>query len=200
MSIVHTVKINDVLSGRGNGPNQHPGNIIFRRIVANKSEAYNRASCQKEKQKIKDEVIVQVTCNEGRFLSKRDTNGLYHILNEKQIRKKTGQALRDLKNNDANATDNKIAPSQRDIGLPSGYKKPRNNDTTDSQTCSPELDIHREQPENNDIIDGQTCIARSMMSQEATKNNFNSNIKNINVRSNRPYSKVIHEAHSKLIQ
>jgi len=150
MNSVQTVQINDVLSGRGNGPNLHSGNIVFRRTVALKSDAYNRSSCScEDKRKIIEEVVGQITSNEGRFLSKMDENGLRRILDLKETKLKTAQALRDSKNNDA--TDDEISTNQHDIGL------------------SPECNLLREQPMNNDTTNEQTCNLQDIF-MESTNN------------------------------
>lgn len=87
----------DVLGGRGNGSNMHPGNINFRKLAANHKDTYHVAS-NEQKAFIKRQVVEQIHNGNGRFLNKND-DGVWEIMDEKYALKKTGQALRDVKVN-----------------------------------------------------------------------------------------------------
>jgi len=112
MQLVQTENSSDVLGGRGNGPNNHSGNIVFRRIVSVKREDYSKSS-NKEKQEIIEEVNKYITTYGGRFLSEKDQNGWRHVLDLKDRKKKIAQALRE-KPRINNATGGDTLSTQQD--------------------------------------------------------------------------------------
>ncbi len=88
---------NDVLAGRGNGVNLHPGNIRFRQLVNVAKEGYVLASLE-DKRKYAN-CIVQHIRNlspPGRFLKKSSgKDGYWSVMNDKGAHDKTRQALRE---------------------------------------------------------------------------------------------------------
>lgn len=96
---------NDVLFGRGSGPNEHEGNIRFRRMVAERKEQYLGTNHRITKANIAREIVDAVFAVNGRFLKKMDANehklcGIsedieaYVIADENTIMEKAKQALR----------------------------------------------------------------------------------------------------------
>mmetsp|Transcript_4118 Transcript_4118/g.6061 ORF Transcript_4118/g.6061 Transcript_4118/m.6061 type:complete len:434 (+) Transcript_4118:234-1535(+) len=61
---------NDVLFGRGSGPNDHEGNIRFRALVSERKTEYMATSHRQTKAKIAREIVNQVIEKGGRFLKK----------------------------------------------------------------------------------------------------------------------------------
>lgn len=88
---------NDVLAGRGNGPNMHPGNIYFRNLVEEQKQTYTSSQSKNEKNDIISKIIQQIQNRNpsGRFLTRDNKSGLWHSTDYKKIVRKTGQALRE---------------------------------------------------------------------------------------------------------
>jgi hypothetical protein len=64
---------NDVLFGRGSGPNDHEGNIRFRVLVGARKEEYMATNHRQTKAKIARDIVNQVLALNGRFLKKVET-------------------------------------------------------------------------------------------------------------------------------
>jgi hypothetical protein len=62
----------DVLIGRGSGPNDHEGNILFRSLVRDRKSEYMATNHRQTKTKIAREVIDTVLAQNGRFMKKID--------------------------------------------------------------------------------------------------------------------------------
>lgn len=60
----------DILCGRGSGPNDHEGNIRFRSLIAKRESEYRSTSNRLAKTKIAQDVINEVFKKNGRFLKK----------------------------------------------------------------------------------------------------------------------------------
>jgi len=71
-SILTTPNKNDILCGRGSGPNDHIGNVSFRKLVSSRKEEYMKASSRAQKQLIAKEIIETISSMDppGRFLEK----------------------------------------------------------------------------------------------------------------------------------
>lgn len=84
----------DVIKGRGNGANLHPGNVSFRKIVSAHKDAYY-VSSNDEKKKIVYRIIqlVQASNPPGRFLT--EDAGVWKPMDQRSIFRKVGQALRE---------------------------------------------------------------------------------------------------------
>jgi hypothetical protein len=87
---------NDVLSGRGNRANLHPGNIYFRSLITRQKTKYV-ASSAKEKKAISRQIVDQIHARNppGRFLHQNNDTQEWELLTRKKILKKTGQGLRE---------------------------------------------------------------------------------------------------------
>lgn len=95
---------NDVLKGRGNGPQNHPGNIQFREFVNNYKFEYV-SSNKKDKKQFCEKIFKQVKdqCPPGRFIEKEAKVDIWYELDKEAAMKKISQALRE------NASDMKAA-------------------------------------------------------------------------------------------
>merc|ERR1719469_923456 len=84
----------DVIKGRGNGANLHPGNVSFRKLVTSHKDAYC-VSSNEEKKRIVMRIIqlIQASDPPGRFLS--EDNGAWTLMDSKSVFRKVGQALRE---------------------------------------------------------------------------------------------------------
>jgi hypothetical protein len=96
--LISDIGPNDVLLGRGAGPNEHVGNITFRQIVADHKKAYMTTTNRKIKNQIAKQAIQVVKADNGRFLQKvKDKDGdIYMLADETVVLEKTKQALRHL--------------------------------------------------------------------------------------------------------
>jgi hypothetical protein len=96
---------NDVLFGRGSGPNDHEGNIKFRELVLMRKTEYMATNHRQTKAKIALSIVETVFLSNGRFLKKIEgdeakklglPNGTdaYTIADHETIMEKAKQALR----------------------------------------------------------------------------------------------------------
>ena len=86
----------DILSGRGNGANQHPGNIYFRNLITKNKYQYIHTGPSEKKLITKRIVAAIATRNPpGRFLKQNPQTELWEELDTEKVLKKTGQALRE---------------------------------------------------------------------------------------------------------
>lgn len=86
-------KDNDILSGRGAGVNLHPGNTFFRKLIKENKPKYVEEDPGEKKRMIKR--IVAVAMKHGRFLKENQESGLWFEISHDEVKKKTGQALRE---------------------------------------------------------------------------------------------------------
>eukprot|EP00586_Coscinodiscus_wailesii_P005602 CAMPEP_0172489772 /NCGR_PEP_ID=MMETSP1066-20121228/19990_1 /TAXON_ID=671091 /ORGANISM="Coscinodiscus wailesii, Strain CCMP2513" /LENGTH=401 /DNA_ID=CAMNT_0013257871 /DNA_START=28 /DNA_END=1233 /DNA_ORIENTATION=+ len=93
--IVTTLNPNDVLCGRGSGPNDYTGNIHFRCYVFERRDEYLSTSNRATKAKIALEIVERVWKSDppGRFLEKLSKNN-YRIIDDDKALEKAKQALR----------------------------------------------------------------------------------------------------------
>mmetsp|Transcript_9194 Transcript_9194/g.10106 ORF Transcript_9194/g.10106 Transcript_9194/m.10106 type:complete len:823 (+) Transcript_9194:173-2641(+) len=86
----------DILSGRGNGANQHPGNIFFRNLIHKYKHHYIHTG-PSEKKLITKRIVEEVQNRNppGRFLKQNNATELWDCLDIDKVLKKTGQALRE---------------------------------------------------------------------------------------------------------
>eukprot|EP00980_Cylindrotheca_fusiformis_P015392 scaffold4329_cov115-Cylindrotheca_fusiformis.AAC.9 len=107
---VTEVTPNDVLFGRGSGPNDHEGNIKFRDLVAKRKGEYMSTNHRQTKAIIAKDVVDSVFQSQGRFLKKVEaaelqklgfpaSTDIYQIVDEKTIMEKAKQALRQNRDN-----------------------------------------------------------------------------------------------------
>jgi hypothetical protein len=116
----------DVLLGRGSGPNDHPGNIQFRKLVAERKDEYMATNHRLTKARIAQEIVDSVFTNKGRFLRKLEGNELVAnqipegvdayalVSDEATIMEKAKQALRQntIKCKDNNSPSAKYSAAQ----------------------------------------------------------------------------------------
>lgn len=104
----------DVLLGRGSGPNDHEGNIRFRKMVAERKSEYMATNHRLTKAKIAQEIVDAVLNCGGRFLRKLENDeaqshgvpdgvDAYILATDDTIMEKAKQALR--QNTNKNKTD-----------------------------------------------------------------------------------------------
>jgi len=86
----------DILSGRGNGANQHPGNIFFRCLIQRYKHRYIHTG-PSEKKSITKRIVDDVFSRDppGRFLKQASDSEEWEVLDYEKVLKKTGQALRE---------------------------------------------------------------------------------------------------------
>ena len=91
---IETPNDTDVLSGRGNFVNYHPGNLLFRELVQKHKMAY--VACPKPQKSGYAELIVSELREQGaRFLTRNEKTKLWHDIGDKKALMKTRQALRE---------------------------------------------------------------------------------------------------------
>jgi hypothetical protein len=111
---VKEVHPNDVLFGRGSGPNDHEGNIRFREMVAQRKAEYMATNHRQTKAKIAKDIVDQVFGSGGRFLKKLEPSeanklgllteeqmhnqDVYEVVGDDTIMEKAKQALRQNRN------------------------------------------------------------------------------------------------------
>lgn len=84
----------DVLNGRGQGVQRHPGNVKYRALVYVNKGLY--AKCPRnDKIKISKGIVAAVREVGGRFLEMDDRTSLYYDIGDKKATEKTSQALRE---------------------------------------------------------------------------------------------------------
>lgn len=91
---VETPSHSDVLAGRGNACNYHPGNEYFRALVRKHKKAY--VACSKpQKARFSRLIVDEIYSRNGRFLKQDSTTKLWHDIGDKKALDKTRQALRE---------------------------------------------------------------------------------------------------------
>jgi len=96
--IVHFMKHDDVLLGRGKKSNNHAGNIFFRQMISDLVPQYR--SCTKvQKTALANKIVALIHKKGGRFLSSSPKNPkLWIEVIGRTLRTKTSQAMRDTYN------------------------------------------------------------------------------------------------------
>eukprot|EP00978_Attheya_sp_CCMP212_P042228 scaffold253879_cov59-Attheya_sp.AAC.2 len=107
VELIVTLNMNDVLCGRGSGPNDHAGNIRFRELVQSRKPQYMRTNNRQLKATIARMVVATVRAMDppGRFLRKADAElarnrgfggaiDVYCHVDEETALEKAKQALR----------------------------------------------------------------------------------------------------------
>lgn len=93
----------DVILGRGAGPNEHAGNIVFRQVVADFKPSYVATVNRKAKSQIAHKVVQSIKAKRGRFLRRArgqaikdndDGEEVYVLAEEDVVIEKAKQALR----------------------------------------------------------------------------------------------------------
>lgn len=161
---------NDVLAGRGNGANQHPGNVFFRALVAQQRDAYNKASSSNQKKSITSNIVAHVLKRRvpaGRFLQKVPrARNTWYIMLEKDIMKKTAQALRDHPKNDGSIDNNSTPAQPISVSIKAVAPRPINypiNGTKPPEKYNPEFENSLNWDELVEDNSGSTDITNSVL-------------------------------------
>jgi hypothetical protein len=125
--LIMAITQNDVLMGRGSGPNEFMGNQLFRSKVEGRKEEYKSAPQNELKKKIAEAVIDEVHAQGGRFLKQFETeisleNALVEEatwceVEEKVALEKCKQALRQKKKPVGKNESRKASSSSSDVGV-----------------------------------------------------------------------------------
>lgn len=92
-----TVRLNDILCGRGGRTNNHPGNKRYRQVINDMRIMYQKTEAKTVKTDL-SRAIVEHCCSYGaRFLKLDNATGKYFVQTKAEARKKTSQALREIK-------------------------------------------------------------------------------------------------------
>jgi hypothetical protein len=94
---VDDVKDNDILCGRGGKSNHHPGNKKYRLVVSRMKMNYRRMGSKMLKTDLSRAIVEHVYGYGGRFLKYDKDTSRYAVLSSAEARKKTSQALREMK-------------------------------------------------------------------------------------------------------
>lgn len=78
-NLITTLYENDVLSGRGTGPNEYSGNRRFRDVVDDYRNEYAAADSNEEKRKVAERVVDEIGRSNGRFLTRVDKADSFFI-------------------------------------------------------------------------------------------------------------------------
>lgn len=116
---VSQIWANDVLLGRGAGPNEHKGNIAFRATVAEFKKSYMTTTNRKIKNSIAHRVIRAIKASNGRFLQRaKGTEELYELADDAVVLEKTKQALRHVDRTKRRNSDAVYLPSFPETPIP----------------------------------------------------------------------------------
>ena len=92
----------DVLLGRGNNVNHRPGNVLFRKMAAEKSTEYTASAKKEHKDAIAQQLIGEIIDRGGRFLrpitaanSKGEHVAAWEVVTGEVVSTKAKQAMRD---------------------------------------------------------------------------------------------------------
>lgn len=129
---VQDLKEQDVVLGRGSGPNDRTGNIEFRNLILTRKAEYLAAKTREIKGRIAAEVVNSVRARGGRFLRKLTPSQakdagfnkgeeVYELADEPTVMEKAKQTLRQNRANfekniqQATETNNNVASQENDI-------------------------------------------------------------------------------------
>ena len=126
----------DVLFGRGSGPNDHEGNIRFRKLVAERKAEYMATNHRMTKAKIAREIVDAVLCKNGRFLKKIepedarvaglvDSVDVWIGVDDDTIMEKAKQALRQNTNKAKGHSDQAPNPPAPALAVSSMHHPPQ---------------------------------------------------------------------------
>jgi len=88
---------NDILCGRGGQSNHHPGNKRFRQVISESKITYKNTEKKLKKTDLSRTIVDYVHNYGGRFIKRDPSTGKYFLLTKIEARRKTSQALRELK-------------------------------------------------------------------------------------------------------
>lgn len=84
----------DVINGRGQGVQRHPGNEKYRALVHIMRSMYAKCT-NSDKSRISKSIVMAVRQTGGRFLELDERTGIYYDIGDKKACAKTSQALRE---------------------------------------------------------------------------------------------------------
>ena len=125
--VIEILSENDVLCGRGSGPNDHPGNVAFRQLILSRKAEYLSTSARAEKAKIASEIVDQVQKEldpAGRFLKKmgpaellekgfKEGQDVWVVVDQDTALEKAKQALRQNRDKPLVEEELKKKPAER---------------------------------------------------------------------------------------
>ena len=119
----------DVIFGRGAGCYHHPGNKRYREIVKDRSIDYAFANTFVDKREIASQIVAQLRVESPklRFLNKNKDTGEWEKVDDKQVKRKIQQALREKISPPWKKQDG--VPS-RDVSNRDTQTKPSSKETT----------------------------------------------------------------------
>jgi len=85
----------DVLTGRGNSSNLHPGNERFRGLIQKRKETYHNLKTRPQKKRFSEGIVDEVQLYGGRFLKRLPGDETWILQDRNKAREKVSQALRD---------------------------------------------------------------------------------------------------------
>jgi hypothetical protein len=85
----------DILSGRGGLANKHFGNRVFRRLVKHNKDLYRRLKSKRKQELLVQSILLAVEAHGARFLRENKASGSWYQIEEKDVRTKVCQALRE---------------------------------------------------------------------------------------------------------
>jgi len=132
-SLIEIPTINDVLSGRGDRTNDHPGNIYFRQLVANFMDSYqDKNTMTLDKVKIIHHIVKMIrnTNPPGRFLEEDANSKFWKEIGDKEARKKVGKVMTEK------ATENRQILEERTIS-PIPYPEPNSSAHANLHNAAP---------------------------------------------------------------
>jgi len=94
---VDEVRDNDILCGRGGKSNHHPGNKKYRLVISRMKMNYRKIGSKMLKTDLSRAIVEHVYGYGGRFLKYDKDSSKYAVLSPAESRKKTSQALREMK-------------------------------------------------------------------------------------------------------
>jgi len=102
----------DVINGRGQGIQRHPGNMKYRTLVYLNKGLY--AKCPRpDKSKISKGIVAAIRQVGGRFLEFDEASGVYNDIGDKKAYEKTSQALREGQSKTRKQIDEEKDPNSR---------------------------------------------------------------------------------------
>jgi hypothetical protein len=111
----------DVLSGRGGLSNKHPGNHVYRRIVSQNKETYQKCEKKLHKFFLAISIIAAVERVGGRFLRRDESAERWIELPRSDAISKTAQALREQEGRSKRSTD-AVEPFEEEKQFPKRQK------------------------------------------------------------------------------
>ena len=102
-----SVGFNDVMSGRGAVTLMHPGNLLFRRLIREHKELYDKAP-RNEKPIVAKKLVLTLKSHGLRFVKQRDSDNQWVRMGDFEIVKKVKQALREKPRPSSRTSEHKL--------------------------------------------------------------------------------------------